>query len=398
MRRASIGEVATVNPAVPTHVRSNPGSPVVFVPMSALSKGGEITEPQVRRAADLLTGYTYFEKGDILLAKITPCLENGKAACFEGLPQPIGFGSTEFHVIRCGPDILPRYLFHLVWSSRFRGAAVQSMTGSAGQKRVPTDFVRRYRIPVPTLPHQRRIAAILDQTDRIRRLRKEAIGVLDSLVQASFLGVSGPGAPGRSRWPLVRVEDLAEPGGMRTGPFGSALHHSEFVDEGVAVLGIDNAVLNRFVWGERRFITWAKYEAFKRYTVKPRDVIVTIMGTTGRAAVVPAEISTAISTKHLATITVRRELVEPEFLSNALHRDPEVIRQIEARNRGAIMAGLNLGLIKDLRLRLPPIDWQNKFVTALSAIRRHQEKLAEAAGAADKLFECLQQRAFRGEL
>ncbi len=124
------------------------------------------------------------------------------------------------------------------------------------------------------------------------------------------------------------------PGAMRTGPFGSDLRHSEFVDAGVAVLGIDNAVRNRFAWDERRYITKEKYERLKRYTVQPHDVIVTIMGTTGRSAVVPDDVPLAITTKHLATITVNRKLAEPEFVAQAIRRHPALLGQIQQANRG----------------------------------------------------------------
>src|SRR5207247_6641916 len=108
-------------------------------------------------------------------------------------------------------------------------------------------------------------------------------------------------------------------------------------------------------------MTEEKYQKFQRYTVRPGDVIITIMGTTGRAAVVPKDIPLAISTKHLAVITVDRTRVDPEFLAQAFHSDPKVLGQIAAANRGAIMSGLNLGIIKRLRVRLPPLAAQQRF-------------------------------------
>src|SRR5262249_52376355 len=105
--------------------------------------------------------------------------------------NPIGFGSTEFHVLRAGKEIDRSYLFHMIWNSKFREAGAKNMTGSAGQKRVPADFLKRLEIPLPTLDKQRRIAAILDKADALRRKRKRAIGLLDSLTQSIFIEMFG---------------------------------------------------------------------------------------------------------------------------------------------------------------------------------------------------------------
>ena len=157
--------------------------------------------------------------------------------------------------------------------------------------------VARLQIPIPPLAEQKRIARILDAADALRAKRREALAQLDTLLQSTFLDMFGD--PARSGWPMLTVEAVAsnQSGAIRTGPFGSQLLHSEFVDAGIRVLGIDNAVANEFREGEPRFITARKYEQLRRYTVRPRDVLITIMGTCGRCAVVPNDICTAINTK-----------------------------------------------------------------------------------------------------
>jgi len=122
------------------------------------------------------------------------------------------------------------------------------------------------------------------------------------------------------------------------------------------------------------------------------------MGTTGRSAVVPNDIPQAISTKHIATITLNRQLAHPEFVSNALHRHPQVLRQIQESNRGAIMAGLNLTIIKNLELPIPPLETQLRFASSLARVRAVQDNAAVSLGDADSLFGALSHRAFRGEL
>jgi type I restriction enzyme S subunit len=257
-------------------------------------------------------------------------------------------------------------------------------------------IVLNSRMPMPDPGEQRRIADILDKADTIRHKRGKAVVHTEELLRAAFLDMVGPGASDYAIWKSRSIESLAadRPGAMRTGPFGSDLLHSEFVGEGIAVLGIDNAVQNKFAWAERRFVTPEKYERLRRYTVFPGDVIVTIMGTTGRSAVVPADIPAAITTKHLATITVDRSEAEPEFVSQALFRHPSVLRQIAAANRGAIMSGLNLGLIKSLRLPVPPIDLQRKFASVTARIREMTARLDNASAISVDLFDSLVARAF----
>ena len=177
----------------------------------------------------------------------------------------------------------------------------------------------------------------------------------------------------------MKIADICK--NMRTGPFGSALHHNEFVNNGIFVLGIDNAVENRFSYNRMRYITEEKYEKLKRYTVHPGDVIITIMGTVGRSAVIPKDMPKAINTKHLACLTPNTDIVDSYFLTNAFQVHPVIRQQLEYQSKGAIMDGLNLTIIKGLTFRLPPLDLQKQFVAFYKQVdkSKHFSELEVAA-------------------
>jgi len=138
---------------------------VSFLAMADVSEEGNVINGFVQKYGQVKNGFTYFENDDILVAKITPCFENGKGALVRNLKNGVGFGSTEFHVIRAGKSVIPDYIFYHTRLYNFRGRGRQNMTGSAGQQRVPTDFIETYKFPLPPLPQQRCIAAILSTWD-----------------------------------------------------------------------------------------------------------------------------------------------------------------------------------------------------------------------------------------
>jgi type I restriction enzyme, S subunit len=265
-------------------------------------------------------------------------------------------------------------------------------------KNLTTHQVRDIEIPEIPVAEQKRIAAILDKAEELRELRRQALGELDAIGQSVFLEMFGE--PEKYGWAESKVESLvsAKSNAIRTGPFGSQLLHSEFVDSGIAVLGIDNAVSNKFVWARPRFITEQKYQQLKRYTVFSGDVIITIMGTCGRCAVVPEGIPTAINTKHLCCITLDQNQCSPNYLQACFLMHPKILRQLGIRERGAVMPGLNMQLIKELRIPLPPIELQQEFARRVEAIEQLKSTHRESLAHFNALFASLQHRAFRGEL
>ena len=161
--RVSIGSVAEVNPDLPRTPK--PNEPVSFLSMSDVGEG-VILRRQTRSASDVLNGFTHFADGDILIAKITPCFENGKGCLCTGLQNGVAFGSTEFIVLRPKQTVDSKFLFYHTIADGFRRSGAASMVGSAGQRRLQPGFVRSYSILLPSLPMQRVIANVLCTWDK----------------------------------------------------------------------------------------------------------------------------------------------------------------------------------------------------------------------------------------
>ena len=287
-----------------------------------------------------------------------------------------------------------------IWLERNKQKLINQGRGVA-LKNLSATMIRDIEIALPPIDEQIRIATILSRVETIIAKRKESIRLLDELLKSTFIEMFGPSAENFEGWPLTEIQKLAanKKGSMRTGPFGSNLLHSEFSEKGdVAVLGIDNAVDNRFKWKEKRFITLEKYEILKNYKIFPRDVLITIMGTTGRSSVVPDSIPIAITTKHLAVITLDEKKANPYFISYSIHSSPFVKAQLLSRNRGAIMSGLNLGIIKKIKIKKPPVELQNQFVNILDKVEFIKSKYETSLQELKNLYGSLSQQAFKGEL
>jgi type I restriction enzyme S subunit len=160
-----LGEVVEINPRRPASLSGlNRKTRVSFVPMAAVSEiEGTISNPETRPISEVSKGFTYFAEGDVIFAKITPCMQNGKSAIARGLTSGLGFGSTEFHVLRPSASVTPEWVHFLVRQKAFRNAAALHFRGSAGQQRVPAAFLEKYRIPVPPIEQQRGIVARISE-------------------------------------------------------------------------------------------------------------------------------------------------------------------------------------------------------------------------------------------
>lgn len=194
--------VSEINPRRPASLRDLPdGHAVSFVPMPAVDQyEGAIVGAEVRPYAEVKKGFTYFSEGDVIFAKITPCMQNGKCAVARSLSNELGFGSTEFHVVRPMTEIVEaEWIWHFLRQKTLRVEAKHHFRGAVGQQRVPASYIEKIQIPIPELPEQQRVLrlihSIFNRLSDIESLKAEVCGsrvylesLRDAVLRKAFAG------------------------------------------------------------------------------------------------------------------------------------------------------------------------------------------------------------------
>lgn len=385
---AKLEDVAELNPRAPKHLADH--TDVAFVPMSAVSENGSLGEHGTRPYGEVKKGYTYFERGDLLIAKITPCFENGKAALVNNLAEPIGFGSTEFHVLRPGPELDGRYLFYMLWNDKFRASAAGGMTGSAGQKRVPADLLRRTEIRLPPLDEQRRIAAILDKADALRQKRKRAIALLDNLTQSIFLEMFGD--PKQN--PLgLREAELGEAADFFAGnslPVGEDYRNR---DDGYLLLKVSDMNLP----GNEEVITysagWSASPGSKASTCPANAIVFPKRGGAISTNKKRRLSRPAILDPNVMGVYPKRGVLQDEYLFSWFQK----LDLVEISS-GSSVPQLNKQDLAPLKIAVPEMDRQREFAARVQSVRPGRLAAVNALTKVEDLFSSLQHRAFSGQI
>ena len=321
--------------------------------------------------------------------------------CFAYNPSRINVGSVDwqrnekkvivsplYNVFSVSSEVNRQFLYYYLKSDKTVHYIKNIARGSV-RDNLKLDMLYEFKIDLPDKKEQERAATILDKVCELIGQHNQQLYMLDELVKSRFIELF---VNSNVQWKEVTISDICKD--MRTGPFGSALHHDEFVDKGIFVLGIDNAVENKFSYNRMRYITEEKYEKLKRYTVYPGDVIITIMGTVGRSAVIPEDMPKAINTKHLACLTPDTNIVDSYFLVNVLQIHPLIRHQLERQSKGAIMNGLNLTIIKGLKFRLPPLELQRRFVDFYKQVDKSKSAIQKSLDELEILKKSLMQKYF----
>ena len=386
----TIDVVAQVNPKLAATDRPDLDEIVCFVPMAAVSEKTLSIEAQAERPfSEVAKGYTPFKRDDVLVAKITPCFENGKMALADNLAHELGFGTTEFHVFRPSERITGPYLFNLLRAPYVRKAGAMKMKGAAGQRRVPADFFASLQIPLPPLDEQKRIAGILDAADALRAKRREALAQLDTLLQSTFLDMFGDPVTNPMGWMVTCVGDVTQ---MGTGSTPSRNHKNYF---GGSISWVKSTEVD---WGTvtatSECVSSDGVRAARLRLYLKGSIVLALYGqgkTRGKCAVLGID---ATINQACCALVPRDPGSTPylfQFLKYSYHR-------LRGESRGGNQENLNMRIVRSFPVPVPPLDVQQRYATIAESVEKQKTSQLAHLAELDTLFASLQSRAFRGDL
>ena len=382
---ARLGDVCTINPrgqALPDDFE------VSFVPMQNVSEKGVVDATLIKKYVEVKKGFTYFQEDDVLFAKITPCMENGKGGVAKNLKNKIGFGSTEFHVLRPNPNlIISSWLYYLTSWSEFRRECEKNMTGSAGQKRVPKTFLENYKIELPTLNEQRKIAAVLGKVSDLITKRRQQLDKLDLLVKSKFVEMFGDERH-PDRWNQVTVEEVAEV------CVGVVIKPTQYYTNETGIpafrsLNIGPMYVKDSGWV---YFTEEGHQKNNKSIIRENDILIVRSGAPGTACVATKQFE-GYNAVDIIIAHPNIKKVNPIFLAMFTNM-PHGMNQIQKKTGGAAQQHFNVSGYKALKLILPPLEIQNQFADFFEQTEKTKTTISQSLEKLETLKKALMQEYF----
>ena len=391
---ARILTVCDINPRLEQEDHPDETTEVTFVPMSAVDESlGMIRNPEKRKFGEVLKGYTSFTERDVLFAKVTPCMENGKVVVANNLLNGLGFGSTEFHVLRPTDVILPEFLFHFIRQQIFRKWAASSFVGTGGLQRVPLDFFKRASIPLPTLPEQQRIADVLKQAESVLQAKESVNNQIDHLVQTAYWEHFNDWYTTEGLRDPVRISDYVE-----DSQYGVSKAMEETGSH--IVLRMNSITTNG----------WLNLTDFKYADLSPKDIEATELKngdllfnrTNSRELVGKCALWRGAKGPYsFASYLVRLRLKDgmlPEYLWATLNSAYGKYRLFNAAKQAVSMANISPTDLGRMAVPLPPEDLQMKFTEFIKEIEQLRKKMLSKLDLFNELQALVTQNALLGDL
>jgi len=381
-------DICTINPKSPGFQDE---LTVSFVPMPKVGENGEFDPSEIKTYQEVKKGFTYFQNGDVLFAKITPCMENGKGAIAQSLENSVGFGSTEFHVLRPFPKyVTSKWLFYLLSWETFRNEAEKSMTGSAGQKRVPKSFLEEYDVDLPDISTQEKMTDALDKTCYLISLRKQQLAKLDELVKARFVEMFGDPVSNPMKWKTLLFGEAFEITSSKR------ILKSEWKAEGIPFLRVRDMVRlaatgkmdNEFFVSEKFYSSLSDSDGVP----VSGDILVSATSTLGKCHVVaPGE---RFYFKDADVLRFRPLLAVDPIYFVELMRTPYIENQIIQTLGITTVSHFTIAAAKKIYMRCPNYEMQKQFSVFVQESNRQKLTIQQSLDKLEVLRKSLMQEYF----
>jgi type I restriction enzyme S subunit len=372
---------ATLNPSKQEVKGFGEQEMVSFLPMEVIGEDGSLRLENEKEIGECLSGYTYFRDGDVCVAKITPCFENGKGAILRGLKGGIGFGTTELIVARPREEMItPEFLDYLFRSQVFRSLGESEMYGAGGQKRVPESFVRDFIALLPSTDEQKQVTIFLDrETAKIDALIAEQQRLIELLQEKRQAVIShavtkglNPNAPMKDsgvewlgevpeHWEVLELKRLNAEGSSITYGIVQAGPHQE---KGVPYIRTSDMSGDRLLLETCQRTSPEIDEAYARSKVSEGDLVIAIRATVGKTLEVPEELDGANLTQGTAKFSPG-ERVTSGFMKLAFASSYSQA-QIGSIAKGATFLEITLDALRRLAFAVPPKDEAHQITHYLS--------------------------------
>lgn len=400
MKLKKVSELAVINP--PHEQTIVDSLEVTFLPMKAVQElTGQIDTSESRKQAAVKKGYTPFRENDVLFAKITPCMENGKIAVARGLNNGFGYGSTEFYVFRCSEELRPKYLFYYLTQDIFRRDAKRNMSGAVGQLRVPKRYLEECIIPAPSVDEQDKIIAkieeLFSETDSADGLLTSATKLLKIYQQAVIDSVFD------AIWSddnLTTLNDVADIRGGVTK--GRKLKDTEIIQ--LPYLRVANVQDGYLDLKQIKYIPGSVAD-LERYKLQYGDILFTEGGDKdklGRGTIWRNQIEDCIHQNHIFRARVDLTKTDPEYVSFAAQTTRSRHYFFSKAKQTTNLASINMTQLKLLEIPNVSIDKQKEVVSKiqsmLSKVTNAHDSLILSSDFGHVLRQSILSKAFKGEL
>jgi len=281
------------------------------------------------------------------------------------------------------------WLFYLLQSMHLEQYATNAV--------VPNLYFKDYcntSIPVPGLDEQIRISDLLDRVQRIIDTRKQQLSILDDLIKARFVEMFGDPVSNPKGWPMPPIEDVVagDRNALKAGPFGSALKKEYYVDAGYKIYGQEQVISGDPNYGDY-YIDEERYKQLENCAVQAGDVLISLVGTYGKLLIMPNKFEPGIINPRLMKITFDKGKVNPYYFQHFFQSD-SLKKALADNTHGGTMDILNLGIVRKIKMPLPPIELQNDFVAFVAQIDKSKAAVQKALDEAQVLFDSLMQQYF----